>query len=577
MEVNGAAPLGNRNGDGLMKKKSAVVRARVASSVSTLSDLQKARLSYIPRINPILAGAFRVEEGPSTASSDANCDVKSLFPNLYGQPTLHIVQHRGDEPVVVGRRLRLAVVLSGGPAPGGHNVVSGLLDYMKCRNADSVLFGFLGGPSGMVDGDFIELDEAAVAPFRNQGGFHIIGSGRTKIETKEQFDSVRRVVQALDLDGLVVVGGDDSNSNAMKIAEDFKAHCMKTCVVGCPKTIDNDLRNFQVETSFGFDTASKVYANLIANLGKDAVSAGKTYHFVRVMGRSASHIALECALQTRPNLAFIGEEVKAKGTTLTDVVRQIAELVCSRAQIGKNYGLIILPEGLVEFMPDVEKLITELNEILAKFPEGQAGYDQCMVQLTAASRTLFALLPQSFSSQLMLERDPHGNVQVAKIEVERLLIGMVERDLKVRKEAGEYKGKFNAVPHYMGYEARCALPTNFDANYCYGLGHVAAALIDDKRTGYIAAVSGLTQQPEKWVPAGYPLTMMMHLERRKGRDVPVIKKMLVDLDDTAFSIFKTQRDNWKLSDDYRGPGPIQFWGPDADQVTLTLASEDRTN
>lgn len=548
------------------------VHERVLETVTCNSALQKSRLSYIPRINPLLKGAFAIREGAATTAAFDEDKVRELFPALFGQPVLDIVPHSGDGPTTVGRRMRIGVVLSGGPAPGGHNVITGLHDYLVSRNASSILFGFLGGPGGIVDGEYVELDTAAVAPYRNQGGFHMIGSGRTKISQPEQYEAARKVVKALALDGLVVVGGDDSNTNAMLLAEDFKRNNIACSVVGCPKTIDNDLRSSEIETSFGFDTATKVYSNLIANLGFDAISAKKNYHVVRVMGRSASHIALECALQTRPNLCFIGEEVKRRGTKLTDIVGIFADLVCNRAAAGKNYGLVLLPEGLVEFMPDFEALIAELNEILAK--NADIAYAGCIGELTPDSQTLFKLLPRNFADQLMLERDPHGNVQVAKIEVERLLIGMAESELSLRKQSGEYVGKFSAVPHYEGYNGRCALPTNFDANYCYGLGHVAGALIDDGRSGYIATLSGLTKSPEEWTPAGYPLTMMMNIERRKGHNAPVIKKMHVDLEGTAFKIFAAQRTSWKLQDDYRGPGPIQYWGPSADDVTMTLASEE---
>lgn len=457
--ADGQAVLSRDVISGLKASMNASSAQRAASPtasevVSGLSPLQRERLAYIPRLSPILKGAFAVVDGgPATPESDHK-QIQALFPRLYGQPSVHLRQHRGDSTVQVGRRITLGVVLSGGPAPGGHNVISGLLDYLIARNADSVLIGFLGGPSGLTDANYTLLDDQKVAHFRNQGGFHIIGSGRTKIETADQFAAARKTVTDLALDGLVIVGGDDSNSNAMKLAEDFKENDVPCAVVGVPKTLDADMRGDLIEMSFGFDTTAKVYANLIANLGQDAVSARKSYHFCRVMGRSASHIALECALQTRPNLAFIGEEVAAEKVTLPVVVTEIADLVCDRAALGKDYGLIVIPEGLVEFMPDVEKLIKELNEVLAKTKSSHT-YDECMVALTPQSRNLFALLPQTFVNQLMLERDPHGNVQVAKIEVERLLMEMVAAELKSRKAAGLYSGKFNPSSHYLGYEVRC--------------------------------------------------------------------------------------------------------------------------
>lgn len=462
-------------------------------------------------------------------------------------------------------------MLSGGPAPGGHNVICGMYDFITDLNPENQLIGFLAGPDGLLKSKYVVLDAQAVAPFRNQGGFHMIGSGRTKIESPEQFAAARKTVEELDLDALVIVGGDDSNSNAMKLAENFRNYNLKCCVNGAPKTIDNDLRNAQVEVSFGFDTASKNYAHAIACLAYDAVSARKTYHFVRVMGRSASHIALECALQAHPNLCFIGEEVEEKKMTLTTVVDQVVKLIIDRANQGSNYGIVVLPEGLVEFMPDVEALISDINEILAS---GKAmGKHDIADQLPEDHAKLFSALPPIIADQLMLERDPHGNVQVAKIEAERLVIGMVSVKLAEKKKEGIYTGKFSAVPHYLGYEGRCALPTNFDANYTYGLGRVAAALCCNGKTGYIAALSNLTKQPEAWVPAGFPLTMMMNMERRKGHDVAVIKKMLVDLQGAAFTNFVNQRDSWRLSDNYRSPGASQFWGPVADDVTLSLSLE----
>lgn len=510
-----------------------------------------------------------LEEGKPTTAAFDEATIKRIFPHLYGQPVINFSEApstMAPEPRIVG------VVLSGGPAPGGHNVISGMYDFISTHHPESKLVGFLGGPDGILQANYKVLEAEDIAPFRNQGGFHMIGSGRTKIETPDQFAAARNTVQKLGLHALVVVGGDDSNSNAMKLAENFKAHNIPCVVNGAPKTIDNDLRNAQVEVSFGFDTASKSYAQSIASLAYDAVSARKAYHFVRVMGRSASHIALECALQTHPNLCFIGEEVKEKGITLRDIVSEIVDLIVARADIGKNHGIIVLPEGLVEFMPDVEALICELNEILANSKE-HMSHEQVSVALGREHAELFDMLPRTFADQLTLERDPHGNVQVAKIEAERLLIGMVSSQLKAKKKDGSFKGKFSGVPHYLGYEARCVMPSNFDANYTYGLGRVAAALCCNDKTGYIAALSGLTRSAEQWTPAGYPLTMMMNIERRQGHDVAVIKKMLVDLNGVPFKAFSESRDSWKLTDNYRSPGAAQFWGPSADDVTLSLALE----
>lgn len=534
------------------------------------SNIQRARLSYKPRLNPVLRNPrsvyFAADGTPTSSAYDVDA-IRAQFPNLFAQSILHFEE---KPSCILGDKKIVGVVLSGGPAPGGHNVISGMFDFIHELNPDSKLLGFLGGPDGILKSKYVVLDEHAVAPFRNQGGFHIIGSGRTKIATEEQFSAARETVLALGMDALVIVGGDDSNSNAMKLAENFRAHGINCAVNGVPKTIDNDLRNAQVELSFGFDTATKCYAQAVASLAFDAVSASKAYHFIRVMGRAASHIALEVALQVHPNLCFIGEEVEQKEITLMDVVNQIADLVSERAALGKNYGVIVLPEGLVEFMPDVEALIVDLNEILAR-AEGKATYEMCLDLLKDGNRTLFSLLPTSFANQLMLERDPHGNVQVAKIEAERLLIDMVAARLAIRKKTGEFSGKFSGNPHYLGYEARCALPSNFDANYTYGLGRVAAALCCNHKTGYIATLGNLTKPPEEWIPAGYPLTMMMNIERRKGKEVAVIKKMLVELDGAPFLTFAEVRDEWRLSDSYRAPGPVQFWGPSADDVTLSLA------
>lgn len=534
------------------------------------SPLQRARLAYQPRVGPLLQDprALALADGEATTAVYDEDIIASLFPNLFGQPVVRFTR-RDPANAPPCPKKTVAVVLSGGPAPGGHNVICGMFDFIKKLNPQSRLLGFLAGPDGILKNNYIELDDATVAPFRNQGGFHMIGSGRTKIESDEQFAAARETAVALDLDALVIIGGDDSNSNAMKLAENFKAHGVKCCVNGAPKTIDNDLRNAQVEVSFGFDTASKSYAQSTASLAFDAVSARKAYHFIRVMGRSASHIALECALQTHPNLCFIGEEVKQNKITLTDIVNQITDLVCERAELTKNYGVIVLPEGLVEFMPDVEALIADLNEILAA-SESTLTHDECLAALKEENGKLFGMLPLSFANQLMLERDPHGNVQVAKIEAERLLIDMVAAQLAIRKKSGKFSGKFSGIPHYLGYEARCALPSNFDANYTYGLGCVAAMLCCSGKTGYIATLSDLTKEPEAWIPAGYPLTMMMNIERRHGKNVAVIKKMLVDLEGAPFTAFAQGRDGWRVTDSYRTPGAAQFSGPCADVCTLSL-------
>lgn len=557
------------NGD--TKSRKLGLSSAVSVTVADMSPLHRARLEYFPRLPPILKGAFGWKEGEGTSCPDDAEEIKKYFPNLYGQPSVFIVPNRGG-PVTMGKTLRVGVVLSGGPAPGGHNVISGLFDYLYNRNRDSVLFGFLNGPSGIIKNKWIQLDEERIFPYRNQGGFHIIGSDRTKIETPEQFEKVDETVRKLDLDGLVVIGGDDSNTNAAILAEHFVAQNMKTKVIGVPKTIDGDLRNEFVETSFGFDTAVKVYSELVSNLGYDAISAKKSWHFCRLMGRSASHITLEVALQTHPNMALIGEEVIEKKQTLTQVTKSIADLIVERAAMGKNFGVVLLPEGLVEFMPDVDKLILELNEILAG---GHLEEDQIIPKLTEQSRFLFRSLPPLIAKQLTLDRDPHGNVQVSKIESERLLIQMVSDELKERSKAGGASCPFSPIPHFFGYEGRCSLPSNFDCNYCYTLGHTAGALIEGGRTGLVATVRHLTKPPEQWEVGGYPLTVMMDIERRKGKNVPVIKKALVDLKGEAFRIFSEQRDSWRLTEDYRCPGPIQHFGPMADSINFTLMSEAR--
>eukprot|EP00871_Galdieria_phlegrea_P002436 jgi/Galph1/3193/GphlegSOOS_G1824.1 len=561
------------NGDTKYTNNNRTLSSAVSVTVADLSPLHHARLEYFPRHPPILKGAFGWREGKSTDSADDAEEIKKYFPNLYGQPPVFICPNRGG-PVTIGKTLKIGVVLSGGPAPGGHNVISGLFDYLRNRNIDSVLYGFLNGPSGIVNAKYVTLDEEKIYPYRNQGGFHIIGSDRTKIETPEQFMKVDETVKKLDLDGLVVIGGDDSNTNAAILAEHFVANNTKTKVIGVPKTIDGDLRNAYVETSFGFDTAVKVYSELVSNLGYDAISAKKSWHFCRLMGRSASHITLEVALQTHPNMALIGEEVMEKKQTLTQVTKSIADLVMERAAMGKNFGVVLLPEGLVEFMPDVDKLILELNEILAG---GHLEEDQIIPKLTEQSKYLFQSLPPLIAKQLTLDRDPHGNVQVSKIESERLLIQMVSEELKERKKAGQTNCAFSPIPHFFGYEGRCSLPSNFDCNYCYTLGHTAGALIEAGRTGLVATVRNLTKPPEQWEVGGYPLTVMMDIERRKGKNVPVVKKALVDLKGEAFRIFSEQRDSWRLTEDYRCPGPIQHFGPMADVINFTLMSEAKDN
>ncbi len=557
------------------------------------------RLSYRPRCPPVLRGAFTVRRvsAPLPALDDDE-QIGAMFTHVHHKPMVEIGFHDGETAVSIGRPLRIGILFSGGPAPGGHNVVAGLYDFLATRNVSSALFGFLGGPSGLIDGKYKDITEDTLFRFRNHGGFHLLGSGRTKIETEEQLAAAFGTCERLLLDGLVIVGGDDSNTNACVLAEYIAERGGKTCVIGVPKTIDGDLRNAYIEASFGFDTACKLYAELVSSLAFDAVSAQKVYHFCRLMGRSASHITLEVALQTHPNLAIISEEVAAHKQKLPMVVDAIANLVCERSALGKNYGVIILPEGLVEFMPDIKSLINELNEVLAQqanangtntsaasggtaeeADEANALGDvdasarvirEIARKLSKESADLLSSLPPAFAIQLCMDRDPHGNVQVSKIESERLLAEMVEKELEKRKHEGTYRGKFSAVTHFLGYEGRCGLPSNFDCNYCYVLGIVAGGLIENGLTGYMARASGLTEAPELWRVGGVPLTAMMTIERRKGRNVPVISKSVVDMAGPVFQACKKDRQNWRLSDEFRIVGPMQFYGEGADALTFTM-------
>lgn len=560
--------------------------AALGVNLDALSPLALRRLSYRPRCPPVLCGALSLQPCSEALPAAGDDDkIAALFPRMHRKPLLRVDFHSGDDALEVGRPVRIGVVLSGGPAAGGHNVVAGVFDYLATRNRASTVLGFLGGPSGIIERRYMEVDEQALFRHRNQGGFHMLASGRTKIETPEQFAAVLTACTELALDGLVMVGGDDSNTNACLLAEYLAEQQCPTRVVGVPKTIDGDLRNQYIEASFGFDSAAKVYAELVANLGFDAVSAQKVYHVCRLMGRSASHITLEVALQTHPNLAIISEEVAAKQQTLRAIVSDVADLVCERAAANKHYGVIILPEGLVEFMPDVKALIAELNEVLAQRNAGDgagaagAADDASMIReigalLSKDAAALLDSLPPSFARQLCMDRDPHGNVQVSKIESERLIAEMVDAELRARKRDGAYSGKFSTVTHFFGYEGRCGLPSNFDSNYCYTLGQVAAALVEQGCSCYMARASGLTRAPELWAVGGVPLTAMMNIERRKGNDVPVIEKSVVQMRSAAFADFSAKRSAWRLSDDFRCVGPTQFDGPMADAVTYTLLAGD---
>ena len=542
------------------------------------SALQKVRANYQPKLPIVLTGAVKAVEGKPTTSVADQDEIKKLFPNTYGLPELKFEKNSNPGP---GKPLNVGVILSGGQAPGGHNVISGLFDGIKKIHRDSRLFGFLMGPGGFVDHKYIELTAPIINEYRNTGGFDIIGSGRTKLEKKEQFDKGLEILKELDITALVIIGGDDSNTNAAILAEYYKQINAGVQVIGCPKTIDGDLKNDLIETSFGFDTATKVYSEVIGNIERDCNSAKKYWHFIKLMGRSASHIALECGLQTQPNVCIISEEVEAKNMTLQDVVDNIANVVARRAEDGNNFGTVLIPEGLIEFIPAVKKLIAELNDFLAAkaadfaavAPAEQRAY--IIEHLSKENAEVYASLPEGVARQLTLDRDPHGNVQVSLIETEKLLSEMVGKRLAKMKEEGKYNGKFSALHHFFGYEGRCADPSNFDADYCYALGFNAAQLINSGVTGYMSSVRNLVKPSVQWIAGGIPITMMMNMERRNGELKPVIQKALVDLNGRPFKKFAEMRDNWALNTCYVYPGPIQYFGPAevCDQPSITLQYE----
>jgi pyrophosphate--fructose-6-phosphate 1-phosphotransferase len=529
--------------------------------------LQKLRQAYLPLLPELLTDLLQVSWVQSSKQEREEEKIKSLFPLTSGQPVLKA--ERG-----VGRRfcpkaLKVGVVFSGGQAPGGHNVIVGIYDALKRLHPESKLFGFLGGPAGILEGKSKELSVELLDPYRNQGGFDLIGSGRTKIETEAQFKSALAATQALELDGLVI-SGDDSNTNAALLAESFRANNCVTKVIGVPKTIDGDLKNAHVGISFGFDTACKVYSEIIGNIARDALSAKKYYHFIKVMGRSASHVALECALATSPNLTLIGEEIGFQRMTLEQIVAEITDLVCKRADLGKHFGVLLIPEGLIEFIPEIGVLIQELNQILASDPSKVSS--SVREKLTPPSQACFASLPEGIQRQLLLNRDPHGNVHVSLIETERLLIELVGKELELKKQKGLYQGTFFPVSHFLGYEGRAGYPSNFDCNYCYALGAAAVLLIDEGVTGYMACISLLKAPASQWGVSGVPLTTLMHVQTRKNKEKPVIKKTLVDLNSEPFTYFQRARAQWRCQDEYRYPGPIQFFGDPSvtDRPPLTL-------
>lgn len=540
--------------------------------MSNLTSLEKARLAHRPKLPDILEKITSLKLVKKESSAVSSQDLADLFPNTIGQPKLEFAEanNKRHDAVNVG------VVFSGGQAAGGHNVVTGLFDALKKLNPESQLVGFLNGPSGIVKNQHIKLTGKLLDTYRNLGGFDLLGAGRTKIETPEQFEGAVNTVQALQLDGLVIIGGDDSNTNAALLAEYFKARKIGTRVVGVPKTIDGDLKNADIEISFGFDTATKTYSASISNILRDSLSAKKYYFFIKLMGRSASHIALECALQTHPNVTLIGEEISAKKFTLKDLVAQICDVICVRSEKGKDYGVVLIPEGIIEFIPEFQSMIMELNRInIASEVTLKERRTHYAARLTPESKACFDAIPHAIQKQLLLDRDPHGNVQVSKIETERLLIEAVKDELSKRKTTGHYRGKFSAQPLFFGYEGRSCLPSNFDCNYCYALGHAAALLINMGATGYMGCIQNLTERVEDWRVMGLPLTGMIHLEERKGKRVPVIKKALVDLEGRPFAAFRKGREQWGSDDAYRYPGPIQFEGPAelTDGITQTLQLE----
>jgi pyrophosphate--fructose-6-phosphate 1-phosphotransferase len=543
----------------------------------TKSALQVARAAYQPKLPKALKSPVKAVEGKPTQSVADQDEIKKLFPNTYGMPVIRFEAGEGvsSQPINVG------VILSGGQAPGGHNVISGLFDGIKALNKDSRMFGFILGPGGLVDHKYMELTADIIDEYRNTGGFDIIGSGRTKLETVEQFEKGREILNELGIKALVIIGGDDSNTNACVLAEYYAAKNYGIQVIGCPKTIDGDLKNDMIEASFGFDTACKVYSEVIGNIQRDCNSARKYWHFIKLMGRSASHIALECALQVQPNICIISEEVEAKNMSLDDVVTYIATAVANRAAKGRNFGTVLIPEGLIEFIPAMKHLIAELNDFLANNAEEYSHIkkshqrDYIISKLSPENATVYASLPEGVARQLTLDRDPHGNVQVSLIETEKLLAEMVGKKLAEWKAEGKYVGKFATQHHFFGYEGRCAAPSNYDADYCYSLGYTASRLIASGKTGYMSSVRNTTAPAEEWIAGGVPITMMMNMERRHGEMKPVIQKALVKLDGAPFKTFAANREKWAIDTEYVYPGPIQYFGPTevCDQPTKTLKLE----
>ena len=549
-----------------------------------LSPLQIERLKYQPKLPQSLqngVNGLRMVEGSATQSVRDQEQINALFPNTYGKPTVTFEASNVSKESEIRN---VGVILSGGQAPGGHNVIAGLYDALKNANSANKLYGFLGGPSGIIDGKYVEFDDEFINAYRNTGGFDIIGSGRTKLETEEQFEKSLAVCKKLNISAVVIIGGDDSNTNAAMLAEWFVKHNAGIQVIGCPKTIDGDLKNEQIEISFGFDTATKTYAELIGNIERDANSAKKYWHFVKIMGRSASHVALEAALQTQPNITLISEEVQEKKMSLSSIIDYMTDIIVRRADAGKNFGIAVIPEGLIEFIPEMGSMISNLNDIMASLENDPAfvnattirdKFDIVENRLEDENAKVYKSLPALIKGQLLADRDPHGNVQVSKIETEKLLIEMISTRLDELKEEGSFIGKFSAQSHFFGYEGRCAFPSNFDADYCYSLGYNAFALISFGMTGYLSSVRNLTESADKWIAGGVPLTMMMNMEKRHGEMKPVIQKALVRLDGPVFKQLQDNREDWAMNDRYLFPGAIQYFGPSSvcDITTVTLQLE----
>ena len=548
-----------------------------------ISPLQKERLNYQPKLAGVLANGInnvKLSLGEATKSVANQDEIKALFPHVYGEP---IARFSSEGTSLSNEKRNVGVILSGGQAPGGHNVIAGLFDALKAANNENKLYGFLGGPSGIVDGKYMEITDEIINKYRNTGGFDIIGSGRTKLETEEQFKKSLEVCKSLNISAIVIIGGDDSNTNACLLAEWMRANNTGINVIGCPKTIDGDLKNDQIEISFGFDTATKTYAELIGNIQRDANSAKKYWHFIKLMGRSASHVCLEVALQTQPNITLIGEEVEAKKQSLDEIVTYMANIIAARGNSGKNFGIALIPEGLIEFIPEMKTMISTLNDSLAVLEKDEnyqnatqdEKYSIITSKLDDVSAKLFNSLPSAIKAQLLMDRDPHGNVQVSRIETEKLLIEMIEVKLKQMKAQGTYNGKFSSRAHFFGYEGRCAMPSNFDSDYCYSLGYNAFALIQSGLTGYLSSIKNTTKPANQWIAGGVPLTMMMNMERRHGEMKPVIKKALVELDGPVFKALEDNRTKWAINDCYIFPGSIQYFGPSSvcDITTITLQLE----